>query len=319
MSSPAPAKVCTRCGQDCAGKPRVKDQHGRYTCQPCVEKIKAERGITSSPAPLTPSPPPPPASGPASEPEGFDVFALEPSADDPKLAPCRNCGAPVAESAVLCVSCGFNKKLGRTARESDVAAALPPPNPTAPQRARRTKCGQCGYDLRGITAPTCPECGASAMAPTRQEKDRENSKAVAKEAYLKPLVYFAVGYLGVCFIAGLQGGVGHVLFYSISLAIQIPIGVAVFWACCLVWIGFDAPIHLTAIRVAGIYALSDLAGSVFGFLPLVGWVASLLVYAGLMMELLEIDLQDAVLVSVATFVVKVILVIYFIAWIQSMI
>lgn len=311
MSSTAPAKVCTRCGQDCAGKPRVKDQRGRYTCQPCYDQLKAERTApTPSPAPIAPS-----------EPEGFDVFALESSAEEPKTSPCRNCGAPLAESAVLCVSCGFNKKLGRTARESDVAAALPPPSPLATQRGRRTKCGKCGYDLRGTTGPKCPECGASAMAPTREEKNRENSEAVRRDTYIKPLVYFAVGFGIVSLIQLLSGGIDDLLFYAVGYAIQVPIGVAVYWVCCLIWIGFDAPVHVTALRLAGIYALVDLASAIFSFvpIPIIGWVAPLLIYVGLLMDLLELDLQDAVIVALITFLVKVLIAAFVIAKMSGLI
>jgi hypothetical protein len=35
MSTSAIAKVCVMCGQDVAGRPRTKDQAGRYYCNPC--------------------------------------------------------------------------------------------------------------------------------------------------------------------------------------------------------------------------------------------------------------------------------------------
>ncbi len=316
-ATPPPAKVCTRCGQDCAGKPRVRDQQGRYLCKACVERVKAEHAMAASPAPQLAQPAPPAA---ASEPEGFDAFALEPSSDEPKAAPCRNCGAPLAEGAVLCVACGFNRKLGRTAREGDEAAALPPPSPAAAQRGRRIRCGRCGYDLRGITGANCPECGASALAPTRRERDAENSAAVAREAYIKPLVYFAVGFGVVSAIELFKGGPTDVLLYAIGYAIQVPIGVAVFWLCCLAWIGFDAPVHLTALRLAGVYALVDLASAIFESvtIPLVGWLVPLFVYIGLLMELLEMDMQDAVLVAIATFVVKIAIAVFVISWIAGL-
>ncbi|MBX3404975.1 MAG: hypothetical protein KF699_16305 [Phycisphaeraceae bacterium] len=310
-TTPPPAKACTRCGQDCAGKPRVKDQHGRYTCQACLDRIKAERA-----APAGPEPPPS-----APEPEGFDVFALEPSADDTRTSPCRNCGRPLPESAALCVSCGFNRKLGRVMRDNDVAAALTPPPPTAQPLGRRIKCGQCGYDLRGITGMKCPECGASALAPTRREKDKENSVAVAREAYIKPLIYFAVGFGVVSLIQLFSNSPMHAVAYAIGYAIQVPIGVAVFWVCCLVWIGFDAPIHLTALRLAGIYALVDLADVIFKFvpIPLVGWVLPLFIYIGLLMDLLEMDLQDTVIVALITFMVKAVITIFVVARIYGFI
>lgn len=298
----------------------MKDQRGRYTCRPCYDQLVAERETVHPPASASPAPAAP-AAAPPNEPEGFDVFALEPGADEPKVSPCRNCGAPLAASAVLCVSCGFNRQLGRTAREGDVAAALPPPGPNAPRRGRRIKCGQCGYDLRGITGMKCPECGASALAPTRQEKDRETSAAVAREAYLKPLIYFAVGFGAVSLIQLFSQGPMHAAAYALGYAIQLPIGVAVFWVCCLVWIGFDAPIHLTALRLAGIYALVDLADVIFTFvpIPLVGWAVPLFIYIGLLMDLLEMDLQDAVIVALITFLVRTVITLFVVAKIYGLI
>lgn len=39
-----PAKICIFCKQDCAGRPRMKDEHGRYACQACVDARSAQRG-----------------------------------------------------------------------------------------------------------------------------------------------------------------------------------------------------------------------------------------------------------------------------------
>lgn len=41
-----PSKVCTACGKDLVGQPRVKDKQGRYFCLPCdeVEQDKLHGG-----------------------------------------------------------------------------------------------------------------------------------------------------------------------------------------------------------------------------------------------------------------------------------
>ena len=41
MSAPLAAtgkKICTTCGQDVTGAPRMKDEHGQYYCVPCGEQ-----------------------------------------------------------------------------------------------------------------------------------------------------------------------------------------------------------------------------------------------------------------------------------------
>jgi hypothetical protein len=50
---------------------------------------------------------------------------------------------------------------------------------------------------------------------------------------------------------------GYGIFYGLQLAIGVPIGVVAFFLCCLLWMGFDAPMHLTALRLVGVYALTD--------------------------------------------------------------
>jgi hypothetical protein len=37
---------------------------------------------------------------------------------------------------------------------------------------RLQSCVDCGYDLRGLTRDTCPECGASAIVPKRESESR---------------------------------------------------------------------------------------------------------------------------------------------------
>jgi len=283
--------------------PRVKDQHGRYTCRPCVDALKAQRA-NPSPTPPTPAP----AAAANAEPDGFDVFNIAPDPAAPKVAPCGNCGSPVNESAAVCVACGYSKQLGRVLKPSDT-----PKSDDLP-RGKRIQCKKCNYDLRGLKTAKCPECGTINTNPSRRDRDKESSAQTAREAYLKPLIYFVVGFLGVCLIQAFQHGLGGVVFYGVSYAIQVPIGLAVFWVCCLVWIGFDAPIHLTALRLAGIYALVDFAGSILGFIPImggvIGWLVSLLIYIGLLMDLLEMDLQDTVIVALLTSLAKTVIAIF---------
>ena len=306
-ASPAPQpKTCNRCGADCNGKPRVKDQQGRYTCQPCVDKLHAQKAVAkpSQPGPAQKAT----AVADRAEPDGFDVFDIAQDPAAPKVSPCPNCGKPVNEQAAVCVGCGYSKQLGRVLKPSDTPKSEDMP------RGKRITCKNCNYDLRGLKTAKCPECGTINTNPTRRERDKENSAATAREAYLKPLIYFVVGFLGVCLIQALQNGPSAVLFYGVSYAIQVPIGLAVFWVCCLVWIGFDAPIHLTALRLAGIYALVDFAGSILGFIPImggaIGWIVSLFIYVGLLMDMLEMDLQDTVIVALLTSLVKTVIAIF---------
>lgn len=298
-----PPKLCTRCGTDCAGKPRMKDQRGRYTCQACVDQLMAKKasagrgqsaeGASEKATAVAPS-----------EPDGFDVFDLAPDPKESKTAPCPNCGKPVSAQAAVCVACGFSKQLGRLLRPSDT-----PKSDDLP-RGKRIQCKKCDYDLRGLKTARCPECGTINTNPTRRERDKANSAEIARETYLKPLMYLAVGLLGMCLIHAFRfgGGPDAVVAYGLGYAIQLVIGLIVYLSCCAIWIGFDAPMHLTVLRIAGIYALVDLIGTVLSFIPImggiIGWIVGLLIYIGLLMDLLELDIQDTVIVALLTSVVR---------------
>ncbi len=299
---PAPAKVCVRCGTDCAGKPRVKDQHGRYTCQPCVNQLKAARPAQAAATPSLHAPEPT-----TPEPEGFDVFDLAPEPSSPKTSPCGNCGRPVSEQAVVCVGCGFSKQLGRVLTPDDAPKSEDLP------RGKRIQCKKCGYDLRGLKTAKCPECGTMNAVPSRRERDREDSAKVARDAYLQPALMFIIGAListitYAAYVSHMGGNpaVGA-MGYLVYLGVSVPIGVIVYWTCCLVWIGFDAPIHLIALRLAGIYAVTDVGYGLFAFVPLPWWAENGVVgfiYIGLLQHFLDMDLEDAVIVGLLTFIVK---------------
>ncbi len=147
MSEPAASgKICVVCGQDCAGKPRVKDPQGRYSCKSCHElgfrkttrpaavgagvakaaagaKVGAGAGAAKPAAKVAQSAAPVPLAGHEPEPEGaFDGFdnaailaGLEssPATAVPAAEQCPGCGAPMASGAMVCMSCGFNKASGR--------------------------------------------------------------------------------------------------------------------------------------------------------------------------------------------------------------
>jgi hypothetical protein len=116
-------KICVICGQNCAGKPRVKDNAGRYYCKACHERALARtRPSTAKPPDVSPA-----AVDPAPD---ADVFALEDILPDPSAAPlpeappitssgslghrCRGCQAELPTGSVICVNCGTRVGSGRS-------------------------------------------------------------------------------------------------------------------------------------------------------------------------------------------------------------
>lgn len=117
-SETSSAKTCVVCGQDCAGKPRVKDKTGRYFCKPCHEKAMS-RATAKQAAPVAAAVA---ADDAADGFSGFDNAAILADLDtQPAMAvasgpQCGGCGMPMALGAVICTSCGFNTATGKGAK-----------------------------------------------------------------------------------------------------------------------------------------------------------------------------------------------------------
>lgn len=62
---------------------------------------------------------------------------------------CPNCGEQLDATFDLCWSCGTQRD-GAVSDDFDKAVEVAP----------ITHCRQCGYPLRGLISPRCPECGA---------------------------------------------------------------------------------------------------------------------------------------------------------------
>jgi len=180
---------------------------------------------------------------------------------------------------------------------------------------------------RGPAPPTRPDTQPGGtgdpLIDAAVQRKRESNRLrdpkhndVVRDAYLTPIIMFAVGVAigGTVTLAteGLDQAVGFGLQYIIT----VPIGVAVYMLFCLLWIGFDAPIHLIALELAGIYAVVDAAKVIVFLLPFGGivlWVVPLLMYVGLLMSRLDLDAPEAVAVGLTTFLVKFVLAIMLIA------
>lgn len=124
------SKVCVVCQEDCAGRPRVKDKQGRYFCEPCYEE--ARRRMQEKQAVSTKSMETPELAGETCDETAIDEPVVDEFNDDPpmlndlvdQLAPtmpqtketprtqCELCGELIPVDAVLCTSCGYNRKTG---------------------------------------------------------------------------------------------------------------------------------------------------------------------------------------------------------------
>ncbi len=319
----ASAKVCIICKQDCSRKPRSKDKQGRYTCDECAASAKAAR-VT---APAEPS-------AVAADDDGAIPFLEEESATSrPAMVGCPNCARPLASDAVICMGCGFNRATGRNVTTA-MGEGAAPGEPSAGRgrggragKAAGRKCKSCGYDLRGLSTAKCPECGTVNVKPTRQERDREDAARVRRNAWLHPIIMIVVGLTVISIMVGAAHGSAAVAGQLVAFGISVVLGLLVYLFCSVLWIGFDEPIPLTALRLTGVYALADIGYTAIGLLPIqVGifmgfgfWTAATVIYVLLLSHIMELDLVDAIIVAIVTTVAKVIIVGFIVAKLSGLI
>lgn len=292
------AKVCTICRIDCSNQARVKDSPGRYICQVCVESAKARSSSTSDAPKDTPS----------HVDEGLTTLALDLENPKPKTKPCRGCGCTLTATALVCSSCGYDFTTGKAASLAKQGG------PT---------CIKCGYNLVGVRSLRCPECGAfNTDASRKSELNRRDRSSNIRAEYTKPL-YMLVGGLVVATAASSLSGqspVESILNLSLGFAISAAIGTIVFFFACLAWIGFDAPFHLTALRMLGIAAVCEAVWRITVQIP-IPFLASaslLITYIGLLQSMLDLDLQDAVIFALLNWIVKIFVVAAIVAAMSSL-
>lgn len=285
-------KACVRCGTDVTHAPRTRDAQGRYLCQPCVEALKAKRGAKAGAAPAAPA-------------KAAADAVIEDASAVLDLAPARATGFQPPPPKVL----GENEEL-----------SLAPPDVTATKAGGRTvfgkvpklapiKCQNCGYDMKGLTDMKCPECGAKVKPPrTRDEHLEQQSREIARQTYVTPLIMAGVGVVGTI--------IGHALWGASAVEwvgsfvvwlLMVPFGLLGFWVASLIFMEYDAPWHITAIRFLGIYAITMMIDAL---LPIP--MASRLVIFGalvlMFMQVLEMDKGEAILTAVCIFVMQIVVI-----------
>ncbi|MFN0132011.1 MAG: hypothetical protein ACKVW3_05705 [Phycisphaerales bacterium] len=305
-----PAKVCMVCGVDCSTRPRTKDTQGRYTCKACFDAAAAKAAAKPArkPSPAIAQAPPQSA-----EPEPLDDLSGIIGLDDGPSAPiaaqviCPGCQSTIPHGSTLCVQCGRNLQSGGLVR-----TAVGVDDPGEPTKAKRGTCGKCGYSLKGLKALKCPECGSPILPEARRTKHAADSAAIRRWEYLKPLIQIAVGIGGLTAILLSQGQSEALIVALVEWGVTIPIGTGVFFLACLIWLGFDAPFHLTALRLAGIFAVVNLVSVVLRMTPLPGiaaWAITMFIYLGMLVESLDMEVVDAVIMSLLITFVKFIIVV----------
>ncbi|MFM9956742.1 MAG: hypothetical protein ACKVZJ_01590 [Phycisphaerales bacterium] len=88
-------------------------------------------------------------------------------------------------------------------------------------------------------------------------------------------------------------------------------GFAAFMLCSMMWIGFDQPLGITALRLAAIYAIVDAVLVGFELIPgfasltFLSWLLALGLFITLMTNWLELETKDAIAVAFVSQFIRV--------------
>ena len=297
------SKICGICAEDCSDRPRVKDQKGRYFCKACVDARTNQRTAEQT----VPS-----AGDEPFELDDGDAFQI--AEEEPGARPlpidlldqtepvrgCPICLKSMPKGAKICVSCGYDAVKGIQSSTLVEKAA------SKKKRGKRGYlCAKCGYDLEGVPEPVCPECGTRVNLSRRDRLRQEAAAEVYHNEWKKPLIWLAVGVLGMSIVYLASGVPSAILIYAALLTVQIIIGYIVLWMCSSFLGDIGTPL-LNLTRLAGIYAMVDLVGFFLGFIPvlLIPFVIKLGVYVGLFCSAFDTDWQDAIIVIFLTGLAK---------------
>jgi hypothetical protein len=197
---------------------------------------------------------------------------------------CPDCGKPMSGQGV-CGLCGFDSRGSASGTVPEHADAHHNPKP----------CHKCGYDLRGIKALRCPECG------TRQaSKDwRTRANLVARDEYrrdlTKPAVIAGIAYLLIFATTILASrSLTAVILSGLTVAGTTLGAMIVHSMCALLWIGWDSPLRLAFVRVCAAVAVTHVV-SVIGYAVggvLVLGLGSIIVYGLMLWDLFDMDLPE---------------------------
>ncbi len=217
----------------------------------------------------------------------------------PTSAACPGCGKGLRFDAVICVECGFDKRKG-IQRGTGIGAST--------TKGGSTTCTGCGYSMLGLKTRVCPECGLENKPKSWRDHSKVEAARVVRMAYVVPSMMLGAGVVAMCITLIGFDVAERIPYWLAYLAVSTTLGTTAYFMLCLTWIGFDAPLHLTALRLAAVDALMTTglmlsAAALPGFfvIMLSLWCANVMLTAWL----LDIDYVEAIVLGIIKFGLRV--------------
>lgn len=290
-------KICGICGEDCGDRARVKDARGRYFCKSCAEARTAAKRVAALPAPEPLAMPPEIEADPYEIDPGANPFPVEMLKTVEPARSCPVCMRSMGPGAKICVSCGYDADKGiQTSTRVEK---------TTRKGKRGHFCRECGYDLKGLREPVCPECGTRIKANKHADWDRETERQVIRNEWTKPAVTLGIGLVALCAILGAMGRLAILPVYGMLLGGEIVVGYVVLWISFTFLGDIGTPL-LNLLRLAALYTVVDALWFLVSPIPSF-WVRTgvpALAYVGLFMNYFDVDWEDAWMVMIINWITK---------------
>lgn len=179
----------------------------------------------------------------------------------------------------------------------------------AKEDAKPLPCPQCRYDLRGLRADICPECGLKlTYGALRRAQDLREGRKTDGWFDRKAVVMALIGLAVSATILGYQHGPVGLMVFGIDFVFTVVIGWLVFFVSSIVWIGFDQPLRTTVLQTIGAFGFFTGVAVLLNLIPIPGLITSLIAFAvlaGVLSDLLELDFQDAAIIALLVTVFRI--------------
>lgn len=174
---------------------------------------------------------------------------------------------------------------------------------------KEAACPDCGYSIVGLTSERCPECGVELIPALRAAARRAKQREGLVREYTVAGVALGIAVLALSAITTLAVGPIGIPFMLLQLVVLTPLAFVAYLICCTLWIGFDMPLGITALRLAATFSWTFftwiLSLMIFPYVPIVGLIFTVVVLFSLLKNWLEIESLDALGLTFATIVVGI--------------